>query len=146
MSTVLCPACTLNGYCKRLMTHFVTDQMLENSTYIRDLRNFAFGLNVKDSAWHEHLTNLYRDYRGWIVGFDGDEVHLDMEQFERPFIREWFRDFCHKRCPDDVTPRRRPESRERVRILATILTARFPSEALLWGVRAANDDDPPKVD
>ena len=70
-----------------------------------------------------------------------NEIYLNMQEFERLHIREWFRDFCCTPCSPDVEPRVRGEAKERVRILATILKAHNPDEALIWGVRAANDND-----
>ena len=61
-----------------------------------------------------------------------------MEQIEAEEVRYFFRDFCKP-------PRRgqrchvRPESRERVRIVGTLLRAYDPVKASLWGLRAAND-------
>lgn len=138
----LCTFCLTGGYCRRLHTQIVSDVDLANPDFIRDLRAFAFRLGINDEDWQEYLTNLYRDYPGWIADANDHETFLDMEEFERPFIREWFRGFCCTPCPPDVQPRVRPEARERVRILATILKAHDPVPAMMWGVSPANDNDP----
>ena len=146
MTIFLCSECRLNGYCRRIVAPVVSDDQLKSPEYIRDLRNFAASRGVTAESWLDHLADLYRDYPGWIIGPDGQEELLDLEQFERPHIREWFRDFCNGVCPPDVTPRVRVEARERVRILATILAARYPVDAMLWGVRPANDNRAPVAD
>ena len=64
------------------------------------------------------------DLRGCIVDQAGRTVFLDMEVFEAPHIRDWFRDFCCTPCPSHITPYVRGEAKECVRILATILFAR----------------------
>ena len=109
---LLCPLCRLDGYCRNLSVELVKDRDLDNSEYIRDLRAFAFGLSINDKDWHERLSNFYRDYQGWVVGAEKREVFMDMEEFEREHIREWFRDFCCTPCPSNVVPRVRPEARE----------------------------------
>nr|WP_281721263.1 hypothetical protein [Nitrosomonas nitrosa] len=120
----------------------MSDKNIENPEYVRDLRCFAYGLRISSHDWLEFLTDLYRDYPGRIIDARGAEVFLNMEEFETAGIREWFRDFCCTLCPPDVTPRVRPEAWERVRALATILRAHFPEAAMVWGVRAANDNEP----
>lgn len=138
----LCLYCLSNGYCRKLITPLVTDAELADPEFIRDLRNFASRLPLSYCDWLDGLSDLYKDYPGWIMGPDDKEVMLDMEQFEQPNIQYWFRDFCCTPCPPNVTPRVRKEARERVRVLATILRARFHGDALMWGLRAANDNEP----
>lgn len=135
-----CPICPCRDYCRQRRTEIVTDTQLDDAEFIRDLRAHTSSLNVNDEGWRDYLTDCYRDYRGWISDRDGNEVFLDMDELERPSIREWFRDFCCRPCPDHVTPHVRKEAWERVRIVATIMKAKFPAEAIMWGVRAANDN------
>ncbi len=141
-----CPlTCLFSGFCKKTLTPIVTDVELDNSQFIRHVRETAYDEHISDSDWHEHVTNLYRDMRGWVVDEESagkDEVLLDMREFDVPSIREWFRDWCCEACPPEVTPRVRPEARERVRVLATILRGTHPVRASLWGVRPANDNRP----
>jgi len=141
----LCPFCLGHGYCRKLTTDMVTDAELADPGFIRDLRNFAFGLPLSCYDWLDGLNDLYRDYPGRIIGPDGGEVLLDMEQFERPNICYWFREFCCTPCPPDITPRVRKEARNRVRVLATILRACFPADAQFWGLRADNDNQPRRL-
>lgn len=143
MSYFLCPACYMLGYCKRLRTPVVSDRDINNPEWVRDLRNFGYSLGVSDVRWHEFVSNHYRDYRGSIIKADGSEIFLDMGEFERPGIREWFRDFVCTPCPPEMRPRVRIEARERVRVLGTILKARYPAVAQSWGVRPSNDNVAP---
>ena len=139
----LCTQCITQGFCIKLNAKLITDKELSNPDMIRDIRSYAYGLNIPYTAWHEHIANLYRDYRGWIAGPDGKEVLLDTDVFETGNIQYWFRAFCCTPVSDDITPYVRSEARERVRVLATILRAYDPGAALMWGVRAVNDNEKP---
>lgn len=138
-----CFECQLLGYCRNRQIKLVPTARLEDAEYIRDLKSFTCSLGVSDADWQEHINDLYRDMSGWIIGHNGTEVFLNMEEFERPSIREWFRDFAQP-CPPHVMPRVRCEAKERVRILATVLSAHFPVQSVLWGIRPANDNHAPR--
>ena len=139
MKFELCSACMGRGFCLKNKVRLVSDEKLNDIDYLSDLKDFMRSLEISDSLWHEHLANLYRDFPGWIVEADGSETFLDMEEFERPNIREWFRDFLKPLRPG-ARPRIRAEARSRVRVLATILNAHYPNSALLWGAKIANDN------
>lgn len=141
----LCVNCTNNGFCMNQSISIVCNEKLNDPVYLTDLKDFARSLSVSDSHWQDHVADLYRDYSGWIRGVDGEEVFLDMAEFERPNIREWFRDFLRP-IQAGTTPRVRREARERVRILATILSARYPFDAMLWGLEIANSNHRPVND
>lgn len=140
-----CRHCQMIGICERLVAQLFSDRELYREYFLYDFRAFLVSYTIKHdlcfSEWLDHLCDLYRDYRGRIKGADGQEVFLDMSVFEVPHIREWFRDFI-RLVPPGVQPRLRPEARERVRVLATIMRANFPSEGMMWGLRAANDNAP----
>lgn len=140
-----CAKCLAKGFCRKLATPIFRDSELKRTLFQPDLRAFLVAYTFKHhllpSQWHEHLCGLYRDYRGWIKGEDGQEVFLDMSVFEVDHIREWFRDYIQI-VPNGVETRLRGESKERVRVLATIMRAYYPAEANLWGIRAANDNGP----
>ncbi|MBI1393891.1 MAG: hypothetical protein GC152_14230 [Alphaproteobacteria bacterium] len=138
----LCPNCLAHGFCRNKTTGLVTDRKLENPDFLRDLRAFTSGLNISPDHWLDFLIDTYRDYRGRIV-HQGREVFLDTEALEVTSIKEWLRDWACAPVSEGARPRLREESRERIRVLATILTTRFPFEADMWGVRAANDNEPP---
>ena len=137
----LCHHCTRHGFCCNRTAKLFTNKELSKPDMIRDIRAYAYSLSIPYTRWHEYAVNLYRDYQGWICGPGGNEVLLDTEVFEADNIAYWFRAFCCTPCPDDVVPYVRGEARERVRVLATILRAANPKAALMWGVRAANDND-----
>ncbi|MEO0696960.1 MAG: hypothetical protein AAFY84_12765 [Pseudomonadota bacterium] len=140
MNNSLCQGCYSRGYCRRRVTHLVNDGDLFNPEYIRDLRASARRRGLTCDQWIEALADWYRDYPGWIADDAGREVFLDLDVFERPNIRDWFRSFCNTPCPPHIRPHVRPEARERVRVLATILSFVIPAEAALWGHRSANDN------
>ncbi len=139
-----CITCQINGFCPKIRSPRVTDAELYDPSFIRAVREFAHNLQISPTQWLDHLTDMYRDYRGTIVNEHGRRIDLDMEVFEIDSIREWFRDFVRP-MPAFTTPRIRGESRERLRILATILRTTFPREftALLAQIRSNEARHPP---
>ena len=138
----LCANCFNIGYCQKETTTLVSDHQIENPDFLKDLRAFTSELSVSPDKWIEFIADTYRDYRGRIV-YKGQEVFLETEVLEVKSIREWFRDFICTPVRAGAKPRLREESRERIRLIATVLATRFPFEASTWGMRAANDNHPP---
>lgn len=138
----LCVQCYSSGYCRNLTARIVSDRELANPLFVAHVRQTANELGIEASEWLEAIYDMYCEYRGCIVDAMGREIFLDLEPFEVPFIREWCRDWACKTAKNGVRPRVRKESRERIRVLATILRARFPERAMMWGVVAANDNEP----
>lgn len=136
----LCPSCYTHGYCRRLTARRAADAELENGDFICDLRRHAGAMEIPAERWREFLVNAYRDYPGSVVDEKGKEVWLDLSCFDDPNIRYWFRDTATIPCRPGVSPRLREESRERFRVMATILRAIDPYGAELWGLRPANDE------
>ncbi|KCZ89734.1 hypothetical protein [Hyphomonas jannaschiana] len=141
----LCVQCLSKGFCEQIQTRIVSDEELSNPDFVRDVRNFSAGLAVDPNSWLEALYNMYCQYPGSIVDRNGRELFLDLEHFEVPYIREWFRDWACSPIDQNVRPRVREESRERIRVLGTVLKAKYPEHAMLWGVRPANDNAPIKL-
>lgn len=137
----LCVDCICIGYCIKRSVKLVSNQELANPDFLRDIRRFALSLDIPYTQWLEYLSDTYRDYPGWVVGPDNQEVMLDMEVFETPGIDYWFRHFCCTPLAEGATPYIKDVAIERVRVLATILRASNPKAALMWGVRAANDNE-----
>lgn len=140
----LCWHCIGLGYCKKLSSRLVSDRELENPYFREDVRQFARSLEVPAAEWRDYLLELYCHYPGRIVDKDGAETFLNMEEFEVPHVREWCRDWINASPSTSGASRLRSESRERIRILASILRAVFAEEAFRWGMRAANENTPPK--
>jgi len=138
----LCTNCLIVGYCRKETTTVVSDQRIENPDFLRDLRAFTSQLAVSPDHWVDFLIDTYRDYRG-VIAHNNQEAFLETEALEANSIREWFRDFICTPVRDGAQPRLREESRERIRVVATILATRYPFEASIWGVRPANDNRPP---
>lgn len=140
---MFCTECAVEQYCKRLAALVYSDEEIRSHLFQSDFRLFlarySFREGILFSEWHDHLCGLYRDYHGCIKGRDGSEVYLDLGVFEHEHIREWFRDFIQI-VPPGVRPRLRGETKERVRVFATIMRAHFPEEGMMWGIRAANDN------
>jgi hypothetical protein len=154
---ILCDACNGVGRCRKPACCLVSDSILSNPEFIRDVRNFAASLNVPPGDWIDFLLNEFSRFEGCIVDGRGAPVILRTEIFEpsdevidedraerfREQMTAWFRDTFCTPCPDHVKPRVRPEARERFIICATILRALYPGAAMIWGVRPANDNAPP---
>lgn len=136
-----CKFCQTFFACPRMRVQLVSDAKLENPGYLRDLRNFTAGLNISPDHWFDWLVDSYRDFQGLVIT-NRKEVYLDTEVFDKQSIREWFRDHIAKPVPAGIRPRLREESRERMRVLATIISARYPFEAAKFGL--ANDNRPPE--
>ena len=136
---LLCLECRILGYCHKKTVKIVSDRELADVEFLKRVRATAKALDYSPSEWVEKLSNFYRDFDGAIVDDAGEEVYLDMEVLEAEHIREWFRDWVNKPIPAGVRPRLRQESKERIRVLATILRARFPFDSIQWLV--ANDNE-----
>ena len=138
-----CAGCVARQYSEREVTPVFTDHELKQKHFQADFRlflvNYTCEKGLRFSEWHDHLCELYRDYPGWMRDVDGREVFLDMGVFEVDHIREWFRDYIQL-VPDKGDTRLRAESKERIRAFASIMRSHFPQRAMMWGVRAANDN------
>ena len=141
----LCINCYGQGFCRRLSARLVTDAELSNPAFVCDLRSHAARMNISPDHWARFLVDTYRDYPGVILNTDRREVSLDLEVFDDPNIRYWFRDTACVPCEPGITPRVRIEARERFRLMATLLRAIDPVAGAFWGVRAANDGPAPQL-
>jgi hypothetical protein len=136
----LCLACLKLGCCRRKSVRLVSHRELASPSFISDVRTFAHSLRLSRDAWQNQLVDWYRDYPGRIVDMSGNEVDLDISVFEVSSIRDWFRDTCCRQPTINGGRYVRAEARQRFIVMATILRATFPTESLMWGMRAANDN------
>jgi hypothetical protein len=136
--TLLCLQCRLLGYCDKKRVRLVTDDELSNPDFLKAVRATAHALQYSPSEWLDRIYNFYRDFDGVIVDAQGEEVPLDLDVFETEYIREWFRDWIYKPMAEGVRPRLRGESKERIRIIGTIVRAKFPLDTIKWLL--ANDN------
>ena len=151
---VLRPNCRNCGQRHATKSLVFTDQELSDPETVRDVKNFAASLNIPKSKWLDHILNVLARLNVDFVNANGEVVSLNTEIFlpsdkdidedrgasVEARIQNWFGETLCYRVPDDVTPRIRREARERFRIVATILRAQYPCAAIMWGVRAANDN------
>lgn len=140
MNVNLCGQCYLSGFCRRLKSRAVTDAEL-TAAFVRDLRAHMRLLDLTRDQWASFLIEAYRDYPGIITDALGDEIALDTSVVDRATIRYWFRDMC-RALDADTSPRVRHESKERLKVTASILRALHPVPASLWGKTIANDERP----
>lgn len=135
----LCARCILPATCQRLTSRACTRSELSPS-FVRDIRAYAYELNLSADHWKDFLVDSYRDYVGRIVGADGYEVCLDTGVFDAIHIRTWFRDFACTPLAADACPRLHERNIPRILVMASILRAIDPVRTSLWGRPAANDE------
>jgi len=152
------------GYCLNTTAQIVTNEELNNRNFITDMLTYAQSLNLSPSTCRDYLIDAYAAFEGRIINRNGEEVFIDLELFEvdddvlfEPLsvggaakqvsvannsIRQWF-DYwlCGAIIPNERTELS-PMTRERFRVIATILKADNPQEAQFWGIKnkAANDN------
>lgn len=100
---------------------------------------------LSPTMWHEFLANQLRDLDVLIYDAVGQPTKLSTEVFEasdedidvgngervRLRIAEWFERICEP-IPAHITPYVPKESRERFRVLATLLIASYPDQTASW--------------
>jgi hypothetical protein len=135
-------------------SRLISNAEIENPNLVRDVKNFGVSLRIPTADWLDFVLEKFAGLDGSIVDERGQCVDLDIEIFLpsdedidagrgaliEARIRNWFEDTFSAPVPEHVVPHVRVEARERFRFVATILRAAFPREAMLWGVRAANDN------
>lgn len=159
----LCIRCPMVGYCSHLTAQVVTNDELDNPHFLSDFLRYSQNLNLRPSAWRGYLTEIYSNYNGRILNGDSEEF-LDMDVFEieddilfeplsvggaakqvsiaNDAIRQWV-DYwlCQSHKPQEKNEMSEL-TRERLRVVATILKIQNPKEAQFWGLsrKAANDN------
>lgn len=125
----------------------ITHGDLANPEFVRAIREYAAVLarkqNISFRAFRDWLSNTYRDLRVSITDETGAEVFLNLDCFEGTdeFKEEadpivwWFRDFLTP-PPSHITPYVRVEAKERVAVLATILSANDPAGTAHWWAKS----------
>lgn len=140
---MVCTKCLRLGFCRRNTVRVVSDAELAQAAFIEDAQ-VSIGARLRsspDNIEHiDYLTDLYRDFRGRVIGPDGGEVSLDTELLEGETARSWLREFIRPRGPRERAAYLRSQAKERFRVVATIIRAAFPDDAMMWGVRASNEN------
>ena len=138
----LCKACEPFGRCARLEVPLVTNKELDDPEFIRDVRGYIADLPVSSWAMLDYLLDGYRDYQGWVYHpLTNAHLFLDIDELIECDHREWFRDLAAP-IPAHVKPRLHQSTRDRFRVVATILRLMDRKGTAHWGLRAANDNDP----
>ena len=117
---------------KAVRVRVVTDGALADPVFLADVKTFAGRLRIPRRRFIDWLIDGFRDANAVLVDEHGTPVWIDFDEIERDHIDLWFRDWC-KVPEDQVRPRVRAESRERIRLVATLLRAIFPKESTVWG-------------
>lgn len=119
----------------------ITDVELFNDNYRLDALN-TIGIDLDDITHRQckdYLTDLYRDLNGTFIDAVGAEIFLDLEPIWEA-CDEWFRDAIQTSAPKIKPLKIRAENRERLRGIISLYRAYYPSKAMLWGVRPANQN------
>lgn len=128
-----CSECEIKGYCKEIKVEIVSLSDMQNPQYVYDVRDFCWRLGISRDAWLDRLAGWLRDFDGHFVDQTGRSLEIDLEAFDTPSIRYYFRDnACTRPNPNGYV---HPMAVDRFRVMATIVKARFPVVASTWGKR-----------
>jgi len=137
----LCKFCEPFGRCARLEVPLVTHKEMDDPEFVRDVRRYIAGLDVSSWAMTDYLIDGYRDYQGRVYHpLTHAHLFLDIEVLIERDLREWFRDL-KRPIPPEVKPYIHPTTRDRFRVMATILRLMDRKGTAHWGLRAANDNE-----
>lgn len=115
-----------------ITVRLVSDGELSDPVFLADVKTFASRLRVPRRQFVDWLVDGVRDSETCLIDSAGDPVTIEFEEIEKDNIDLWVRDWV--RMPErHVAPRLRAESRERVRLVATMLRMIFPKESSVWG-------------
>lgn len=129
----LCNDCFLAAQCQKLNVQIVSLADVADPAFVYDVRDFCWRLGISRDAWLDRLADWLRDFNGQFVDEMGQPVEIDLDAFDGPNVRYYFRDNgCTRPNPNGYV---HPIATERFRIVSTILKARFPAVASTWGRR-----------
>lgn len=109
-----------------------TDAELADQAFLFDARSFVANLRVPRRRMLDWLADGLRDSEAQLVDDDGNLAYVDLELLELDGIDDWFKDWA-KRPMKGIALRVRSESRERIRVVTTIMRMIFPKETRCWG-------------
>ena len=117
--------------CKHPRVQLVTDALLENKAWLDDVHAFANRLDVPRRQMLDYMAKGFEKARVALVDEAGEPVYLDLREAEKCkdfglFYRDWLR---HR----PGAPNIHPHTRERVRLIATMLRVIFWKEQSVWG-------------
>jgi len=145
-----CRSCQCQGSVARL----VSDRELRSPEFLRDVRNFTASLGIPKGRLLDAIMEAGARSEARFIDHHKRPVALSFESllpaddlidaglggaFEDK-IKNWMEETFAVPVPDHVTPHVRVEARKRFRVIATILRAAYPQDAMMWGVRPANDN------
>ena len=110
----------------------VTDEELDDPYFLADVKTFAWKLRIPHRRFRDWFVDGVRDSEVELVDVFGNPADFNYEEIEREHVELWFRDWA-KRPARHIHPRLRRESRERIRLIATMLRMIFPKETSVWG-------------
>jgi len=124
---------------ERVVIRLVTDEEIQNPLFRDDVKSFARKLRVPRRKMVDWLVDGYRDADVDIINDEGLAVFVDFEALEEgegdlvtTRIADWLKDWLSEPTRQGAS-RLRPEAKERVRLIATLLRAIFPKESVVWG-------------
>lgn len=137
----ICNACLPQNYCSALGVPLTTNEQINNSLFICDVRVHAFNMKIPSRRWQPMFADIYMNMIGRVRAgdFDHDEHSLNMEVLEGEHVRYWFRDTYNRLPASELHCRVRDEARERFRVTSTLLRSLYPVAAMHWGLRLPSE-------
>ena len=135
-----CDQLLVVGYCPICDVPMVTNKEMDDPEFIRDVRQYLAKHEVSSWSLRNHLQDSYMDaMREVYHPLTRKRFDLDMSDFDGAGYREWFRDL-KRPIPPEHKPYIQARTRDRFRVMATVLRAIDPIGTAHWGLRPANDD------
>jgi hypothetical protein len=123
----------VKAQCQKLNVQIVSLADVADPAFVYDVRDFCWRLGISRDAWLDRLADWLRDFNGQFVDEAGQPFEINLDAFDGPNVRYYFRDNgCTRPNPNGYV---HPIATERFRVVATILKARFPAVASTWGKR-----------
>ena len=113
--------------------YLVTDAELANDLLLADCQDFLRKIRHPRRRFVDWLVDGVRDSSARLLDGTGNPVEIDYDYLEKDHFDLWVRDWITLRSPE-VRRRVRAESRERVRLVITMLRMIFPRESAAWGL------------
>ncbi|MBL4617744.1 MAG: hypothetical protein JKY46_08605 [Robiginitomaculum sp.] len=153
-----CPACFAQKFCRRWLV--VTPDELRNPHFVIDARNFIHGRmvrhNITPGTLLDRLLNTVSLMEGDFRNGAWGKIDLPIHVFEVPdadidagrgavmreSILDWVAYNFGRAWDDRVNAQLHGIGQQRFIVIASLARAIWWQDVQMWGIRAANDNDP----